>query len=438
MYLEELVEVAIGLVLVYMVMSVTVSAIQEWFSGLFKKRAKDLEAILRTMLAEASHPALGSVAKSPAKPPAKAVGTPGFDFTSRLYQHPLIKTLAKVGELPSYIPADKFALALYDTVMTAGTDASTIKKSLEELKKQLPAAVRSTVDAGIDELIEQAQAVGDDLDLLGKLRQRIDELAAKYPDIPIQSTLEAILQSYLPVDQKAVLDTIKRGAANLVLENPQLRQSIDSLVAQAEIAVKSGENVIALARTNAEKWFNDTMDRASGWYKRNAQSWSLLIGLVVAVLFNVDSFTIATQLWREPLLRQSLVAAADKWELTDTQAPEGQAPADPKETVQKMQDTFKELKLPVGWISIPDYDPQTSYCSGSPLNLPFLEGKKHVRGVAFGNSCFMLGEGAPVLKVLGLLVTAASTMQGAPFWFELLQKLVNMRSAGKKPEEQKK
>jgi len=438
MYLEELVEVAIGLVLVYMVMSITVSAIQEWFSGLFKKRANNLEAILRTMLAESSHPALGSSKKSLLKKPQNDASGAGFDFTRRLYQHPLIKTLAKVGELPSYIPADKFALALFDTVMTAGTDASIIKKSLEDLKKQLPATLRSTVETGIDELIDQAKAVGDNLDLLSKLRQRIDELAAKYPDIPIQSTLDSILQSYLPVDQKAVIDTIKRGAANLVLENPQLKQAIDSLVAQAEMAAKRGENVIALARANAEKWFNDTMDRASGWYKRSAQNWSLLIGLVVAVLFNVDTFTITTQLWREPLLRQSLVAAAEKWEPVATDAGGTETPASPKETVQKMQETFTELKLPVGWISIPDFDPKTSYCSGLPLNLPFLEGKKHVRGVAFGSSCFKLGEGAPILKVLGLLVTAASTMQGAPFWFEVLQKLVNMRSAGKKPEEEKK
>jgi hypothetical protein len=43
-----------------------------------------------------------------------------------------------------------------------------------------------------------------------------------------------------------------------------------------------------------------------------------------------------------------------------------------------------------------------------------------------------------LLKIGGLLVTMIALSQGAPFWFDLLQKLVNLRLAGSSPAESKK
>ena len=36
-------------------------------------------------------------------------------------------------------------------------------------------------------------------------------------------------------------------------------------------------------------------------------------------------------------------------------------------------------------------------------------------------------------KLLGYILTALAISLGAPFWFDLLKKLVNIRSAGNKP-----
>jgi hypothetical protein len=41
-----------------------------------------------------------------------------------------------------------------------------------------------------------------------------------------------------------------------------------------------------------ENWFNGTMDRVSGWYKRKIQIFVWGIGLVLAVMFNADTFNI--------------------------------------------------------------------------------------------------------------------------------------------------
>jgi hypothetical protein len=37
------------------------------------------------------------------------------------------------------------------------------------------------------------------------------------------------------------------------------------------------------------------------------------------------------------------------------------------------------------------------------------------------------------LKIVGLLITVLAVSQGAPFWFDLLQKAVNLRLAGDLP-----
>ncbi|MEU7908022.1 hypothetical protein [Actinoplanes sp. NPDC049118] len=38
-----------------------------------------------------------------------------------------------------------------------------------------------------------------------------------------------------------------------------------------------------------------------------------------------------------------------------------------------------------------------------------------------------------LLKLLGLALTAAAAAIGAPFWFDLLNRLVNLRSTGRRP-----
>ena len=42
-------------------------------------------------------------------------------------------------------------------------------------------------------------------------------------------------------------------------------------------------------------------------------------------------------------------------------------------------------------------------------------------------------EKSPILHLLGWLLTAAALSLGAPFWFDLLKKFINLRGAGQKP-----
>ncbi|RPH79952.1 MAG: hypothetical protein EHM80_06530 [Nitrospiraceae bacterium] len=75
------------------------------------------------------------------------------------------------------------------------------------------------------------------------------------------------------------------------------------------------------------------------------------------------------------------------------------------ERIKQMSAETEKLGLPIGW----------SRESKDPKALP-----SDVGGWA--------------LKIIGLLLTAIAVSLGAPFWFDVLNKLINIRSAGKQPE----
>ncbi len=168
------------------------------------------------------------------------------------------------------------------------------------------------------------------------------------------------------------------------------------------------------ARKKLEQWFNDGMDRASGWYKKKIHWFLALWALIVAVLFNVDTFSIAQALLNNPKLRASLVAAAEetvKQSATNTNAT-------PQQTIEAVEKRIKDLELPIGWTS-------RTNASGVTPTSP-----------KFDYAWLRVGE-TPMMKIAGLLVTAGALSLGAPFWFDLLNKVVNLRATGKKPEPEK-
>jgi hypothetical protein len=441
MYLEELVGVAVGLILVYLLISVAVMSLQEWITGWMNKRSRDLETILREMLAETLKPPAGDAQSRDKPQPIHKSG-----ILEKLYEHPLIKSLYQGNIKPSYIPRDKFVLALFDIIISAGTDASTIEKALAQLKiyvENSPGAAQAGLDTVIDELVKKARDIKNNPVKLAKLHAELDELSKKYTDYDIGTIFEALLHAQLPVAEDEVIKALKRGAATLTAQNRQLKETLDDMVYMAEMYAKQGESILAMARANTEKWFDDTMDRASGWYKRNAQKWAFSIGLVLAVVFNVDTVEIASRLWIQPALRQSLVQAAESYQAQDTGSIAQGQTTNPVDTISRLQSSLAGLQLPIGWsftaLGPESFNPTIDRCTLFPR--PPAEGQqgKDVYGLSINRTCNRWSnppQGWGILtKAMGFLITALAAMQGAPFWFEILKKLVNVRSTGIKPEE---
>jgi hypothetical protein len=242
--------------------------------------------------------------------------------------------------------------------------------------------------------------------------------------------VNALLQAELPKESDKIMAQLKDGAATLIVTNPELKQAIDSLITQAETYTKAGEDVLLATRLNVEKWFNDTMDRAGGWYKRNAQGVSLILGLFLALLFNVDAIHVSTQLWREPALRQFLAKQAEQYSL-----PPSSDPAEIGNTIDSLQANLESLRIPVGWTfqDVP-FDSAVQRCTPLPKDTT-----RDVFGIPLNGACKVWADPPRgwgiTTKLIGLLIVGLAAMQGAPFWFDILKKLINIRSSGPKPEE---
>ena len=441
MYLQEILEVAIGLVFVWLVVSVATMSFQEWLSNLLNTRAKEMEKVIAQMLS------------SP-------------DMTSRFYAHPLIANLyqssTKTGKkprLPSYIPADKFGATLFSLVVQAGTDNSPVRAMTGNINQQL-ASIQSPeqqklAKADWNAILETAKnlaASGIGTAALDSLKLQVQFYGEKYPEVkPSLDMLIPQVDTYYGQfiqDQRTAVESgadtglamrqFRLGLLGLQKTNPRLSNSVTAIIRQAEGYALHADQVVATARLNLETWFNDAMDRLSGTYKRKAQLISFIIGVILALLLNVDSISVATSLWREPTLRQALIAQAQNY--TPPAASQGSAATvSPLQNIPALETQLQALNIPFGW-TFASFDTAGRQCSLLPLQAG------QVWGIPSQDSqaqpvCKRFSNLPPdiiswLLKTLGLLMTGLAAAQGAPFWFDILGKLVNMRSTGANPSEQ--
>jgi hypothetical protein len=164
-----------------------------------------------------------------------------------------------------------------------------------------------------------------------------------------------------------------------------------------------------------EAWFDEGMDRATGWYKKRVRVWTAGLAVGVVVFFNADTLTITHELIVNSRLRATLVASAEAAVKTPSTSNDPNAASN---TVASIQAQITDLGLPIGWawhtkIINPGANPPTTVTT---LLRP--------------------GEDWPT-KIGGLLITVCAVSLGAPFWFDLLGRLTNLRAAGKKPEKEK-
>lgn len=330
-------EVAIGVVFVYLSLSLVCTAANELIASLTTWRAKNLAHGIRTLLKY--------------KDNAELIG--------KFYGHPLIQSLYRDQKrLPSYIPSRTFAVALMDIVApVSGSDRSTI--------------------AGIKDAVTKTGRVPD----------------------PVKAALLVL------IDQA------------------------DNSLKEAVTEVQKAETALSKVQENVETWFNDSMERVGGWYKRKTQALSFALALVFTVALNVDSILITKRLSSDSTLRAAVVATAEKSaqqpavvitqpnqaggaQTSGQESVEGRTAAAYQALLDK-QDALQSLGLPLGWGDRRNW-PGGDGRSGWPLFWTWLS------------------------KVFGLLLTAGAASLGAPFWFDMLNKIVTVRSAGKAPEEKQK
>jgi hypothetical protein len=566
--LEAILDVAIGMIFVWLILSVATMSIQEWIASYLKWRANDLEAAIRRLLGNSQL------------------------WAAQLYAHPLIQGLSKkTGRKPSYIPANKFALALSDVVQTAGTEQSFIQQQLLAAKREIEQAPnqflpflgylfkrfgkyiagslhsiayffgsnrgvpeqkfedllkltqklfqeshsaalgelhaklkdfflgiisdKTTLDNGKEVTTSSADflnaypsfrnsilnllgivlehqphlklrwaeiIVYNDKKLIAKvekelaqgqtLREKLHEIVqekASHLELGqenIESVIASVRQTLDQIDFFPLINYIQdllgtaQGMDALQTLNPSLYKSLSQLrddvigiantpgimeevrtrFAIAAANLGQDEQKLATMRLNSETWFNESMDRLSGWYKRKAQILAFLIGLILAAALNVDSLALIDHLWKEPAVREALAANATEFANANSELPtvpvEGDKITGP---VAYFNAQFEGLNLPLGW----NYEPVTLEPNQTCRLIPF--GRNVVWGIQDKNTANICQKiaNAPAdsaqwfLKTLGIIFSAAAAAQGAPFWFDILKKVVNIRGSGANPNEKK-
>jgi hypothetical protein len=195
--------------------------------------------------------------------------------------------------------------------------------------------------------------------------------------------------------------------------NPSLQNggaSQDALRSVLETTLATQGPSIPAIRFAIEKWFNDTMDRTSGWYKRRTQSCLLLMGLLIAFACNVDTIGIVRWLWQGDAARQAVVAAATEYARNNPLPP----PAKPGSSDNLQDSPPKDLSaFATRFVKLDQHITALQY----PIGWPVLD----------------LRLAWVFQYLLGALITAIAISMGSTFWFDALQNLLKMRATGPKP-----
>jgi hypothetical protein len=238
--------------------------------------------------------------------------------------------------------------------------------------------------------------------------------------------------SYIPSQlfAQALFDVLVRAtpaqaAAAAPVSLDQIRAAALALTADSETApagialldlIAGAQNDLDAARKTVAAWFDAAMDRLSGAYKRQVQLYLLAIAAFVTVVIGADSYRIAQTLYNDPVARAAIVAQA-------TQAINSNG----------------QLILP-GTGGITQVIPltTTNAISATTNLLPVLQ-ELNTDNQLFGYADLTSSKGSTdwILRLLGklpgILITIVALSLGAPFWFDMLQKLVNLRAAGNPP-----
>jgi hypothetical protein len=354
MFGSAVLDVAIGLIVVFILFATICTTVREGLDAWLKTRAAFLERGIRELLNDAN----------------------GDGLSRQFYEHPLIYPLFsgkyrpapqdkppslfdRGGNLPSYIPSRNFALALMD-IVARGPVSRTPQTSVATG----PAANGGT---------------------------------------PGRLTL-----------------------ANLQANATALQHDNDALARAVISAVDAAQGDLDQAMRNIEQWFDSAMERVSGWYRRKTNLAVFFSALVLAVAFNVDTINIASHFYRNPTVRLEAVALAERMlKERDAQA--------------SLQRSDSLTQLAPAMVQQP---------GGAPgAGLAAAPGTGTLSGTGFGavssSALFDPALQLPIgwtdaqsytsfrvwpLMIAGWLLTALAATLGAPFWFDVLNKVMNVRS----------
>lgn len=314
----EFLDIIIGLVFVYMLLSLLATIVNEIITTIFSLRGKELEKAIQLMLDDDNNNKV---------------------LANKFYQQPLIQKFAeRKDNKPSYLTRYNFSKTLLDLLGNVSGKSTFTFSDVEEAIKNLP-----------------------------------------------KGNTRYVLQSFL-----------NESSMNL----QQFRAFL-------------------------EIWYDEMMDRASGWYKRKVQKYLLLIGFVIAIIFNADTFRIANKLASDPEASAAVLSLAEQYTadydaLNTANNSDSASLNKAKELMNEARNLVENEILKASSILGMGWEEDIQYFRS------FKKSSRHE------NDPWWIFQ-----KIAGWIFTALAISLGAPFWFDILKKVMQIRGSGIKPEEKK-
>jgi len=325
-----IIQIVISVIVVYLIFSVMVFTLVEWFTMIIRLRGKKLRDAIFSLFNDIKE--------------KKGMG-------ELLYKHPQIEKLMKDNKLPSYIPSANVTVALIDLIKSE-----------------------------------------------------------KEPDANDPSN-----------EDEKTYQQFKQGL--LQMEAGPLKKLLTSITGHTR-------NLTSLTNS-IEKWYNEYMDRVTGWYKVHVKNIVLVVSILVTLAFNIDTIHIVKVAATDPKTRERLNLLADEV-LKDSLITNAVL------RQENFQDYYDE------YVNDDSFDGRdsiekvllrdsliTNYNNESLDQLIKLN--QTVRQWDLPVGWEIKKDHGWLLILLGWIISALALSAGAPFWFDLLKRLVNVRNAGIKP-----
>jgi hypothetical protein len=453
---NSILEVAIGMIFIFALLAILVTQINSLISNLLNLRGKDLKKGIQSLITDnqmqaklLAHPIIKMV--DVAVPPSAQI------------PNEMVNTIKdKDAERVTYIPPTAFVEALLN-ILILDSDTVMFTPLQNAINSLSPSSEKSRLR-----------------EMLQSLREEFTEDALRKMTMTIY-----MIQDITPEERQSLYDGVREIEANIGqlrfnseqliplmngirrVKDPRFRAALESVVVTAKDV---GE-----ARQKLEAWFNDGMNRVSQWYKERMQWISILVAFILCFLLNVDALQLGRTLWEDPLLRAEIVQQATSFdqspfiapvvpdETTDgttnntdtttnnnTTTDENTQPLevtiiDPNtgETVvmpanesylaqdtleavieaqQEAQETVQvllDMQLPLGW----EWQVVTPSLIQTSLELGLSDPRQNPRNLWNATQINGTWFGFIIQKIVGILASTIAAAQGAPFWFDLLNRL---------------
>ncbi|MDJ0745023.1 MAG: hypothetical protein QNJ32_16910 [Xenococcaceae cyanobacterium MO_167.B27] len=366
MTLSTIISIAISLTFIYLASSVVISEIQETIAYFFKLRAKNLKESLYGLLGE-----------------DPAIGTP---ITEKFYE--------KYLKLP-FNPVLASSLIQERKKVDQPKAANLEKTKLHELGAETPKGKQIKKLTREPEKITAQQFVTDLIELVR------DELNYENGNFLHEKELEEIIKNlnsdecFLPQKMKLELTAIARKVINRFEKKQDQLKALDREI---------------------QSWFNTSMEYASEIYRRNQVVYSRVLALIVVLMFNIDTVNIIDNLSKAEVLSSTLSNTVMEVMTSNSGMTSCSQVNDQSQFQNCMSNIQTELAtaldgidtLPIGWNLYDRQEEQFTFFKASnttPLNPPNI-----------------------VKAVIGWTISAIAISMGAPFWYSILNNLINIKS----------